>query len=114
MKHTPLLLITLVYRGVQYLFWRMRNPGPREEKGVVVKSRIGRFFYHSVTQLRLYSLLNKSMQPWGYFHQSEGDSMQLTFAGNPAICYASYAYIDSYDVDPGDVVIVLGPPYDDS
>ena len=113
MKHTPLLLITLVYLGVRYLVWRMLDRRTREKKGVVVKSRIGRFFHEFVAQRRFHSLLKKSMQPWGFFHLNVGVSMQPTFAGNPTMFYPSYAYIDTYDVSPGDVVAVLGPRYDD-
>lgn len=112
MKWTPLLLKTLVVLGVRYTFWRMRNPRPSGKEDVVVKSRIGRFFCDLFTLEEFHEVLNTTMQPWGFFAMASGRSMRPTFSGNPAITYASYAYVKSQDVSVGDVVRVLGPNLD--
>ena len=131
-KHTPWLLKELVYIGVRYTQWRMLNPRLPEKEGVVVKSRIGRFFYDFVThqhksvtsqflthqsvtyQIRVIKpafldILGMTVKPWGLFSRSCGDSMQPTLGGNPAISYSSNAYTDNQDIKLGDVVDVLGP-----
>ena len=131
-KHTPWLLMQLAYTAVRYTQWRMLNPRLPEKEGVVVKSRIGRFFYDFVTyqhkfvtnQFMTHQLvtrpiryiypafiaaLNTTVKPWGYLGQSSGDSMQPTFGGNPAILFESNAYTDNQDIKLGDVVSLLGP-----
>lgn len=128
-RHTPWLLKMLVYTVVRYTQWRMLNPRLPEKEGVVVKSRIGRFFYDFVTYqhesvtyqfmthqgaIRLIypafiAALNTTVKPWGHFATSSGDSMQPTFGGNPAISFASKAYTDNQDIKLGDVVTLLGP-----
>lgn len=113
-KWTPLLLFTLIYYGLRDLFCGRQIPRPPTERRVVVKSRIGRFFYDIVGQPECFELLNTTIQPWGCFRRNNGNSMQPTLGGNPAILYTSYAYRDSQDVKLGDVVLVLGPDYDDT
>ena len=135
-KHMPWLLKALIRIAVQYAQWRMLNPRLPEVEGVVVKSRIGRFFYDFVTyqyqvvisqsmtyqsnthRPRLINLaafvdiLNIAVKPWGVFIKVRGNSMQPTLSGKPAIVYASNAYIDNTDIKLGDVVIFLGPDRD--
>ena len=131
-KCIPRLLKELIYIGVQYSHWRMLNPRLPAVKGIVVKSRTGRFFYDFVTYQYLSDLnqsmthqsethrihfrktafieiLNKTVEPWGLFCEARGESMQPTFSGQPAIAYASNAYIDNQDIKLGDVVWFLGP-----
>ena len=131
-KHTPWLLKEMVYTVVRYTQWRMLNPRLPEKEGVVVKSRIGRFFYDFVTYQHKFVTnqfmthqfvtrpicliypafivaLNTTVKPWGHFAQSSGDSMQPTFGGNPAISFESKAYTDNQDIKLGDVVALLGP-----
>ena len=134
-KHIPWLLKELVHVVVQYTHWRMLNPRLPAVEGVVVKSRIGRFFYDFVTYEYL-SDLNQSMthpsethgihfsksafigrlsttvEPWGLFAAASGTSMQHTFSGKPAIIYASHAYIDNQYIKVGDVVVFVGPEKD--
>ena len=135
-KHIPWLLKELVYIVVQYTQWRMLNPRLPEAGGFVVKSRIGRFFHDFVTheylsftnqsmthqfdtyrirliKLKFIYILNVTVKPWGLFSATRGQSMQPTFGGNPAILYASYAYIDSQDIKLGDVIIFLAPERND-
>lgn len=111
-KHTPKLLYALVNQGVRFLYRRIRNPRPPEERGGVVKSRIGRLFYEFVRPNESRDLLNLTMQPWGYFHNLGGQSMQPTLGGNGAILYSSYAYLESQDIRLGDVVCVISPDHD--
>lgn len=63
-------------------------------------------------QTELQDLLNLTFQPWGYFHNSIGPSMQPTLGRNPAIQYSSYAYTDRQDISVGDVVAVIPPKFD--
>lgn len=108
-KRIPKLLYTLVDVGVRWPMWYPRLPDETVGK---VKSQIGRFFYDFVVQREVLDMLNWTMLPWGYFHDSSGNSMQPTLGGQPAILYSSYTYVQSRDISLGDVVNVLGPDYD--
>ena len=135
-KHVPWLLKELVYLVVQYTQWRRLNSRLPEVEGFEAKSRIGRFFYDFVTHeyqsfvdqsmthefdtygIRLLkhkfiNTLNMTVKPWGLFILTRGPSMQPTFAGKPAIVYASNAYNDNQDIKLGDVVLLLGPERND-
>lgn len=107
-KHTPRLLVTLVYHGVRLSFWRMQIP--QKEK---VKSRAGRFFHDVVMQPDCYHQLAMTVKPWGYFGTSTGTSMEPTLSTKNMIFYASYSYVNSYDVSLGDVVIIVRPKCND-
>lgn len=107
-KRTPLLLKTLIVVGPR----RMQTLPPPEKKGVAVKSRIGRLFYHLVTHPEIYELLGTTFEPWGVFYTNSGKSMRPTYSGNKAISYSSYTYIEKQNVSLGDVVVVLGPEWD--
>lgn len=67
--------------------------------------------FWSTTQ-KVYRLLNTTVQPWGFFHYNEGQSMEPTLGGNPGILYSSHAYIDRDDLKVGDVVMVLDIDFD--
>lgn len=112
-SHLPQLLVELVRRGVPYFLWRIRTPQSTEAKGIIVKSRVGRFFYDFVIETNSLSLLNITMQPWGFWARSSGSSMEPTLSAHPSIQYCSYAYVDTQEVSRGDVVTVLGPHYDE-
>lgn len=112
MSWTPLLLCELVRLGVPFLYRWMRHPRPPEERGGVVKSRIGCLFNEFVEQEDFLDWLNLTMQPWGFFHRNSGPSMQPTLGHNPAILYSSYAYVESQDIRLGDVVCVVSPDHD--
>ena len=108
MKWTPQLLRTVIICALLYPF-RHRQP---PEQGVVVKSRIGRFFFNFVAQDEVVSVLRTTFQPWGLFAFCDGPSMEPTFSSNPAVAYSSYAYTNSEDVKVGDVVVVVRPGSD--
>lgn len=105
----PQFLTGLFRYGARYLI--MWTPPFQEEKGVVVKSRIGRFFYHFVTQPGCLELLNRTMSPWGAFIRGSGRSMLPTLGANPSIGYVSWSYVDKRDVRRGDVVDMLGAKF---
>lgn len=84
----PRFSIWLSYYGARYLvFWGSHF---QEEKGVVVKSRIGRLFFRFITQPGCFEELNLMMEPWGTFRRTSGKSMLPTLGANPAISYVSY------------------------
>lgn len=109
----PQLLVGLVRCGVPYFVRRIRTPQSTEAKGIIVKSRVGRFFHDFVIETDSFTLLNTTMLPWGLFGISHGSSMEPTLSAQSSITYSSYAYVDKQEVSRGDVVVVLGPHYDE-
>lgn len=65
-ERTPRLLITLIYYVFRYPFWRMQHPREHLEKGVVVKSLMGRLFCEFVTHSNCRVLINETIRPVGY------------------------------------------------
>ncbi|KAF6229914.1 hypothetical protein HO133_004251 [Letharia lupina] len=110
LKHTPQLLKTVIAVSVQFRSWQRE----RLPHGMRVKSRIGNFFYHLLTQREgiCIRMLNMTIMPWGYVYIGRGDSMRPTYSGNLAFSYTAYAYVGSQDISPGDVVFALGWKYD--
>lgn len=112
-SHLPQLLVELVRCGVPYFLRRIRTPQSTEAKGIIVKSRVGRFFHDFVVETDYLTLLSNTMLPWGFLGTSSGSSMEPTLSAHSSITYSSYAYVDTQEVSRGDVVTVLAPGYDE-
>lgn len=112
-SHAPQLLVELVRCGVPYFLRRIRTPRSTEAKGIIVKSRVGRFFHDFVIETDYLTWLNITLLPWGFLAISSGSSMEPTLSAHSSITYGSYAYVDTQEVSRGDVVTVLAPHYDE-
>ena len=103
----PLLIVGLIPCGVEYGIWRFSDTRSPEQKGIVVKSRIGRVLTDFFMQTKYNRLLNWTMRPWGVFGINSGASMAPYFSIHPTLMYASYAYAEGRDICRGDVVVAL-------